>query len=379
MSHAQIVGVGQTEFSRSSGRSATALAVEAVSAALADAGLEISAIDGVVPYPLGPTVEDLVGALGLTDVSFTASAHLGGASTIAGLGLAAQAVLTRAANVVVTFAARNGRSQTPVHDRVQHLAGHHFRRRLEHPHGLSTPAEWYSLMCRRHMIEFGTSREALADVALTMREHAQLNPHAQMHGRPLDLETYFAAPMIADPYCLYDCCLETDGAAAVVVTRADMASDLRQHPVAILAVAEGHPDPPDDLASRTDLFATGLSTAAPRAFAISDLTPEDVDVALIYDCFTFEVIQQLEEAGFCPRGEGGAFVLEQGIGLDSPLPVNPHGGLLSEGHLVGMNHVVEAVVQLRGAAGPRQVLDACTAVVTGWGDLGDGSMAVLKG
>lgn len=373
-----IAGVGMTDFSRQSGRSTRQLALEATQAALADSGLRKSQIDGIVPFPMGPTAEDLMGVLGLDDVRFTAVPHLGGASTVAGLGLAALAVESGRADYVVVFIARNGRSDQRIDSRVRELAGQMYRVNLEYAQGMNTPAQWYSLIARRHMHEFGTSREALGTVALTMRENSQRNPHAQMYGRPLTMQQYLESPMIADPYKMFDCCLETDGAGAVIVTTQERAADLRHAPVMIDAVAEGHPRPADDIANRDDFFATGLTTAAPRAFAEAGLTPGDIDVALIYDCFTFELIQQLEEAGFCARGEGGPFVLDGHIAADGSIPVNPHGGLLSEGHIAGMNHIVEAVTQLRGDAGDRQVSAARTAFLTGWGDLGDGTAAILS-
>ncbi len=373
-----IAGVGQTTFTKASDRPAAVLGVEAIRRAAQDAGIPVTAIDGVVPYPMGPSAEEMMAVLGLSEVTFTASARMGGASSVAALGLAAQAVRLGLASYVVTFVARNAGTRTPISERVRELAGQELRLGLEHPHGLSTPAQWYALMCRRHMIEFGTTREALGTVSTTMRRHAQLNPAAQMHGREMTMEQYLASPMIADPYQLFDCCLETDGASAVIVTSAERAADLRTRPVAVRSVAQAHPFPADDISSRADIFRTGLTTAAPRAFAAAEVTPQDIDLALIYDCFTFEVIQQLEEAGFCERGSGGDFVLSGAIDRSGRLPVNPHGGLLSEGHLAGMNHVVEAVTQLRGAAGQRQIDDARLAVVTGWGDMGDGSIAVLE-
>lgn len=375
--HATITGVGQTEFSSASGRSTARLAFEAMSEAARDAGIDTSQIDGIVPFPMGPTSEDLMPLLGTADVRFTAVPHLGGASSTAGLRLAALAVVAGAAENVVVFVARNGRSGERIDQRVRQLSGQVYRQQLEYVHGMNTPAQWYSLVCRRHMHEFGTTREALGTVAMTMRRHAQLNEHAQMYGRELTWEQYLSAPVIADPYLKYDCCLETDGAAAVIVSSAARARDAAGTPVRIASVVEGHPDSADDIANRQDFFNTGLTKAAPRGFGLAGLTPADVDVALVYDCFTFEVIQQLEEAGFCGRGDGGPFVTEGNIGLDGSLPVNPHGGLLSEGHVAGMNHVVEAVRQLRNDCGSRQVPGARVAAVTGWGDMGDGALALL--
>jgi len=354
------------------------LALEATIAALADAGVSAQAIDGIVPSPLGPTAEDIMASFGLGDVRFTAVPHLGGASAVAGLRLAATAVATDQADVVLTYVARNGRSAARVDQRVSvAIPGQQFRTNLEYPHGMSTPAQWYALLCRRHMHEFGTTKEQLGTVALTMRRHANLNPAAQMYSRTMTMNDYFSSPVVADPYRLFDCCLETDGAAAVLVASAEYAARLDSKPVFVEGLAEGHPDSADDIGNRRDFFSTGLAKAAPRAFEMAGCGPGDMDFAMIYDCFTFEVIQQLEEAGFCALGDGGGFVADGNIGLDGRLPVNPSGGLLSEGHVGGMNHVVEAVRQLRGEAGARQILGATRCAVTGWGDLGDGALAIL--
>jgi acetyl-CoA acetyltransferase len=374
-----IIGVGQTELSRYSGRSVRRLIAEATVAALADADVPASAIDGIVPSPLGPTAEDIMASFGLADVRFTAVPHMGGASAVAGLRLAALAVAGGQADVVLTFVARNGRSGARIDQRVAvAMPGQQFRTNLEYPHGMNTPAQWYSLLCRRHMHEFGTTREQLGAVALTMRQHANLNPAAQMYSKKLTMEGYLASPVIADPYHLFDCCLETDGAAAVLVASPEYAAHVGAAPVYVEGVAEGHADSPDDLSNRQDFFNTGLTKAAPRAFDMAGCGPEDMDFAMVYDCFTFEVIHQLECAGFCKLGKGGEFVANGNIALGGRLPVNPSGGLLSEGHLAGMNHLVEAVRQLRGNCGDRQVAGASRCAVTGWGDLGDGALAILS-
>jgi acetyl-CoA acetyltransferase len=375
-----IVGVGMTKFSRASGCSDQRLAAEAITAACLDAGITPRQLDCVIPHHVAPPPpEDIAGMFGLQDLRFSLVTRLGGASAVGSLEAAGMALRGGLATYVVAYVARNGSTEIRANERTGNMPGMQFRTGLERPHGMSTAAQWYSTIARRHMHEFGTTREQLGSVATTMRRHAQLNPHAQMYGRELTMEAYLNARMIADPYLLFDCCLETDGAAAVVFTTEDRAADGPHPIVTIAAAATGRASSPDDLFSREDYFDCGLTRAAPRAFHLAGLTPEEVDVAFIYDCFTFELIHQLEEGGFCARGEGGPFVEDGGIGLGGRLPVNPHGGLLSEGHTAGMNHVVEAVSQLRGECGDRQVPNARIAAVTGWGDLGDGGMALLRG
>jgi acetyl-CoA acetyltransferase len=332
-----------------------------------------------VPFVLPPVAEDVAGMFGLESLRFNHAPRLGGATSAGSLQAAALALESGLASYVVVFVARNGASAQRIATRAPAvMPGAQFRAGLEAPHGINSPAQWYSTICRRHMIEFGTTREQLGAVAVTMRAHANLNPHAQMHGRELTLEQYLGSRMIADPYLLFDCCLETDGAGAVVLTTADRAKDAPHVPIEIAAAETARASSPDDLFGREDYFDTGLSRAAPAAYEASGLTPADVDVAMIYDCFTFELVHQLEDAGFCARGQGGPFVESGAIKLGGSLPVNTHGGLLSEGHIGGMNHVVEAVVQLRGDAGERQVRGAKVAAVTGWGDLADGSFALLR-
>lgn len=376
---AAIVGIGSTAFSRRSGVGVDQLAVEAAGKALDDAGLSPSEIDGVIAYPSGARAEDVVVPMGLENVTFSGTVQIGGASGVSSLQLATSAIASGMASTVLVFIARNGSSESRIGSRIASiLPSPQLREAFEHPAGLYSPAQQYSIICRRHMHEYGTRRGDLAEVALTMRDNAQLNPDAQMYGRPLSMQQYLESRPIADPYLLADCCLETDGAVAVIVRAADQVTD-PQRAVYISGLGEGRPPSGDDLSNRDPYFDVGLTTAAPRAFEMAGITVDDLDIAFIYDCFTFEVIQQLEELGACARGEGGRFVREGNIRRDGRLPVNPNGGLMAEGHMGGLNNVAEAVRQLRGEAGDRQIAGAKRTAVTGWGDFGDGSIVVLTG
>ena len=378
-----IVGIGETAYCRKpgSGLSQMALQLKAALAAIADAGLKASQIDGIMPFPNLGKAEARAANLGCADLRFAATINMGGAAPVASLRMAAMAVTSGAADYVLVPGGWNGYSGERVRETSagddDSIPGAQIARDYYMPYGYTAPPQWYALMARRHMHEFGTTAEQLGAVALAMRGHAQLNPAAMMCGKPMTMADYLASPMISDPYRLLDCCLETDGAAAFVVTSAERARDLAQRPVKVLGAAAGQPYPADEITNRREFHRIGLTSAAAEAFRQAGVTPGDADFAEIYDCFTFEVIQQIEEAGFCARGEGGAFVENGGISLGGRLPVNTHGGLLSHAHSLGLGHVVEAVRQLRGVAGARQVKDAEIGVVTGWGDFGDGSIAIL--
>ena len=381
--HACIVGIGETDYCRKPGSGMTQLGLQLRAAvdAIEDAGLSPAQVDGIMPFPNLGRAEELAANLGCSNLRFAATIHMGGAAPAASLGSAAAAVNEGLADYVLLPAGWNGysgaRARQTIAEDVSSIPGGAIARDYYMPHGFTAPPQWYAVMARRHMHEYGTTAEQLGAIAVAMRRHAQLNPGAVMHGRPLTLDDYLASPMLADPYRVFDCCLETDGAAAVVVTSAERARDLPGRPVRILASACGQPYPADEITNRKDIFQTGLTIAAPEAFGRAGVTPADADFAMIYDCFTFELLQQLEEVGFCKRGEGGAFVEGGRIELGGALPVNTHGGLLSEAHVLGMSHIVEAVKQLRGEAAERQVADAGLGVVTGWGDFGDGSIAIL--
>jgi acetyl-CoA acetyltransferase len=243
--------------------------------------------------------------------------------------------------------------------------------------GNSAPAQIYAPMARRHMELYGTTVEQFGAVAIAHRQHALLNDNAIMK-KPITLEDHRNSRMIADPFRLFDCSLESDGGAAVIISAADQAADLRHRRVFISGVSAGHPDSPASITQRSDMTSLGLSKAAPRAFEMAGVKPEDIDVAEIYDCFTYAVIRQFEDMGFCKKGEGGAFVEGGRIGPGGALPTNTHGGLLSQAHVWGLNHIVELARQLRGDAGRAQEKDAELGVVTGYGDMGDGGLAIMR-
>ncbi len=381
---AVIAGVGETEYVRGTPKSLERLYIEAALAACADADIDPTTIDGIIVPGSRGKVEDLINGLGAVDVRFAGRSEVGGAAPVAAIGLALAAIRSGQADRVVISAARLGYSVSRVGtggDAVLAELKRIFpspliRSELEYPNGLLTLIHAYSLHAKRWMQVHEIDRGALAAVSLTTRQHAQLNPRAYMRGRPLTQADYDNSPVVCEPLRVLDCCLETDGAAAIVITASDGPGSGARH-VKILAATEGHPDTPDDIVNRSDLMNMGITKAAPRAFATAGLGPDDIDFAEIYDCFTYVVLRQLEEMGFCGRGESPKFIRETGIGLDGKLPVNTHGGLLSQAHTMGMNHVVEAVRQIRGEAGEAQLKRTRVGLVTGYGDFADGSIAIL--
>ena len=365
-----IVGIGATEFSRASGRTVLSLACEASLKAITDAGLRPRDIDGLVRCDIEEVEHnDLAESLGF-DLTFWSTAGFAGGAPSAMVGHAVAAILSGQANAVLVYRSLNGRSATRLGQgsRSTVVGGHRTYDEYFVPYGLVTPGQLYAMIARRHMIEFGTTREQLAQIALACRSRANANPSAQMFGRPLGMADYLDGRMISDPLCLFDYCLETDGACAVVVTSASRAVDCRHTPILIRAVAQASPSevqpgPIFPSLMRPTLTTQPSSMAAATLYKRAGMGPSDIDVAQFYDCFTITVLLQIEDYGFCAKGEGGAFAESGALELDGTLPINTSGGHLSEGYLHGMNHIVEGVRQLRGES-TSPVLNAEVCLIT---------------
>lgn len=347
---AAVVGIGATEFSKDSGRSELRLAAEAVRAALDDAGLSPADVDGMVTFTMDTSPEITVAqACGIGELSFFSRVHYGGGAACATVQQAAMAIATGVAEVVVCYRAFNERSGRRFGSGVQHRepSAEGVALGWSLPFGLLTPASWVAMAAQRYLHTYGLTPEAFGHVAVTDRRYAATNPAAWFHGRPITLADHAASRWIVEPLRLLDCCQETDGGQAIVVTSLARARDLAQRPAVIASAAQGAGRAQEQMTSfyRDDL--TGLpemNVVARRLWHTSGLTPEDIDVAILYDHFTPFVLMQLEEFGFCGKGEAADFVREDRV------PLNTHGGQLGEAYLHGMNGIAEGVRQLRGTA-----------------------------
>ena len=353
---AVIVGIGKTDFTKNSGRSELALAAECVKNAIDDAGLEPSQIDGYTTFTLDTNDEvDIARGVGSGDATFFSRIGYGGGAAIGIMHQAAMAVATGAADYVVAYRALNGRSGQRYSDGV---SGDIVTADLIHwswymPWGLLTPASWVAMFTQRYIHETGTKPEDLAQVAISTRNHAVNNPDAFFYKRPLTLDEYMNARWIAEPLRLYDCCQETDGGCAVVVTTPERARDLKQPAVTIRSVAQGMGADQEQMTSfyRPDIHTLPeMELVAKQVWEMAGVGPADMDAAVIYDAFSSIVLMQLESFGFCKPGEGKDFVQGGALEVGGRLPTNTHGGQLSEAYIHGVNGIVEGVRLVRGTS-----------------------------
>jgi len=351
-----IVGIGHTEYSKDSGRSELKLAVEAVNAAIADAGLTPADIDGITKFTMDNNDPiDIARSVGIPHLRFASEvAYGGGGGPVGTILMAAMAVATGQAKAVVAFRAMNERSGrgTARFGQAPTAEGASGRASYQAPYGLFSPAQMVALAARRHMHLYGTRSEHFGEIAVTCRHHANMNPNAMMYGQPMTLNDHQNSRMIADPLHLFDCCLETDGGAAIVITTPDRARDLKHPPVHIAAAGMGGGAwNNQSIVKDAEAPETESTVIAKHLFRDAGLTHEDIDVLFVYDHFTPLVLMAIEDYGFCKRGEGKDFVSGGRLRWpDGDLPMNTSGGNLSEGYMHGMQNTIEAVRQLRGVA-----------------------------
>ena len=376
-----IVGVADTEVGLLPGRTPMELGVEAALAAIADAGLKKSDIDGLVTcnamaQPMMYHAEATAEYLQIFP-RYCIAAGAGGGTTFSIIHHAASAIATGMADIVVVAMADSMRSGLTRDQAmlVQAATGHP---EFEQPYGPTVPA-YYALIAQAHMAEFGTTQEQFASIAVACRAHAARNPTAQMR-ELISVEDVLESRMIADPLHLLDCSLVSDGGSAIVLTSAERAADMSQTPIYLLGAGEAHSH--EHISAARNLTTSAAKEAGQRAFEMSGLRPSDMDFAQLYDCFTPTVLVELEDLGFCKKGEGGAFVESGALLPGGSLPVNTHGGLLSHSHPGNpgsMFALTESVVQLRGEASGRQVANAKNALVHAQGGIMSSHTALVLG
>jgi acetyl-CoA acetyltransferase len=366
-----IVGNGETQVGKRPDATTNSLHLEAIKACLEDAGVRASQVDGLLTnQPLNDSHRSyavkLAHMAGI-DPNFATDLALGGATPIAMVQHAVMAIEAGMATTVVCVHARKRSTPDPT-------PGHSIRRGDEHweePWGHFAAAGGHAFAAQRHMYEFGTTSEDLAHIAVSTRRHASLNKNATLR-KPITIADHQQSRMIVAPLHLLDCSLESDGGGAVLVTSIERARDFPKRPVLILGMGQHHPH--FSLLDAPTLTTLGGKKSSEMAYAMAGLTPTDMDFAEIYDCFTITAMITLEDYGFCAKGEGKDFVKEGRIGIGGELPLNTHGGLLSQAHLEGQLHITEAVKQLRGneVEAERQVVNAEVGIVSGHG----GSLAM---
>ena len=376
-----IAGIGYTDFSKKSGRTVLELATDACLKACNDAGISPDEVDGIISYQFaGDSVPSMAvaTAMGLKNPQYVVEFSSGGNAANLIVLSATAALKAGLAKNILCFRAMNGRSGFRLGG-SRDLSAYNVTQ-FTAPYGWITYPQAMAMWCRRHMIKYGTTKEHLGSVAIAVRENAIDNERAILR-TPLTMDQYLNARKIVDPFGLYDICLESDGACATLVTTAERARDMAKKPVYITGGAYGggiHQG--EDLfdAIRWPEHAENFAPYIARdLWASCGLSPKDIDVAEIYDCFTYSILMALEGLGFCKPGEAGDFVKDGHIRRTGSLPVNTHGGLLSEAYVHGFNHVIEAVEQLRGESGVRQVKDAKVALTTA-GAMTCGSAMVLR-
>jgi acetyl-CoA acetyltransferase len=348
-----IVGIGQTEFSKNSGRSELQLALEASKAALDDAGMSPKEIDGAVTFKIDTNDElDVMHHLGVAELRWVARTPGGGGGASATVQLAAAAVASGAANAVLIYRAFNERSGKrfgqPIKDWGTAQPDIHFS------YGLDTPAKIYALWYQPYMARYGVTNEDLADYVVIARQNAATNPRAWFYEKPITVADHQNSRWIVEPVLrLLDCCQESDGGVALIVTSAERARDLRQPAVRIAAATQSHVNSSREMFNyyRDDLTTfEEVPAISKQLWNESGLGPKDIDIALLYENFSPIVLMALEGHGFCGRGEAKDFIRDGHIGLNGSLPVNTHGGLLGEAYIHGVNNLLEGVRQLRGTA-----------------------------
>jgi acetyl-CoA acetyltransferase len=363
-----IVGVGETVVGKLPGRSTLGLHVEAIKAALEDAGMANIQVDGLLTNqpsydPMRCYAVVVAHAAGITP-RYTTDLDAGGATPVLMAQHAAMAIEAGLCETVVCVHARNSATRRELPRRGGEVRDG--AEDFEEAYGLLGAVARHAFAASRHMYEYGTTSEQLGAIAVAARKHAVLNANASMRA-PISLEDHQQSRWIVEPLRLLDCSLVSDGGGAFLVTSAEQAQDLRQRPVYILGMGGHHPHA--NLAQAPSLTTLGGRESSQQAYRMAGLGPADMDLAELYDCFTITTLITLEDYGFCPKGEGGRWVEGGRIELGGELPVNTHGGLLSQAHIEGMLHVTEAVKQLRGGQvePERQVPNARLGIVSGHG------------
>lgn len=366
-----IIGVADTEVGIVPHLSATQLCIDAALKALDDAGLTKDDIDGLITCnsfaePILYHAEAMAEYLQIKP-KLCYSVSTGGGTTFSLIEHAASAIASGICHTVLISTADSLRSGLTKEKAMnsQAATGHS---QFESPYGPTVPS-LYALIARAHMHQYGTTSEQLAKIAVACRKHANLNPAAQMQ-KLITVEDVVNSRMIADPLHLLDCSLISDGGAAIIVTSAERANAFKQKPIYLLGVGEGHHH--EHISQALNLTTSAAQDSGKLAYEMAGLTPKDMDFAQLYDCFTPTVLVELEDLGFCAKGEGGAFVDSGAIELGGSLPINTHGGMLSHchpGHPGSMFALTEAVWQLRNQADARQVANAKTALVHGQGGI----------